>query len=74
MGVLKSGYFTEAEMIAENLITTLARDIRENGLLHEYYNPETGRSSINPGFMNWNGLAALMVPELMAYKGENNEA
>lgn len=74
MGVLKNGYFSEAELIAENLITNLARDIRENGLLHEYYNPETGNSSINPGFMNWNGLAALMVPELLRYKETNHEA
>ncbi len=73
-GMLEFGYYDEAVKIADGLVSNLARDIRENGLLHEYYNPETGKSSINPGFMNWNGLAALMVPELMAYKGENNEA
>jgi len=72
-GVLDCGYYTEALQIAENLVTNLARDIRENGLLHEYYNPETGNSTINPGFMNWNGLAALMVPELIKYREAHDE-
>ena len=32
--------------------------------MHEYYNPENGSSNINLGFMNWNALAGIMVPEL----------
>lgn len=64
-GVLDCGYPDTAENIAVNLVKNLACDIRENGVLHEYYNPETGKSTINPGFMNWNGLAALMIPELL---------
>ena len=63
-GVLNCGYKDVAKDIADNLLSNLIRDINENGLLHEYYNPETGYSSIAPGFMNWNALAGLMVPML----------
>ena len=63
-GVLDCGYYTEALQIAENLVTNLARDIRENGLLHEYYNPETKEPICNPGFVNWNVLAINMADEL----------
>lgn len=63
-GLLNYGYWEEAKQIAENLLTNLCRDLDENGALHEYYNSETGISNINLGFMNWNALAGLMVPEL----------
>ena len=66
-GVLNYGYYDIAESIAENLITVMINDINANGVLHEYYNPETGKSNINPGFMNWNALAGLMIPELLKY-------
>ena len=46
----------------------LYRDICENGAMHEYYNPETGKSDINLGFMNWNALAGLMIKELHGYE------
>lgn len=45
----------------------MINDINANGVLHEYYNLETGKSNINPGFMNWNALAGLMIPELLKY-------
>ena len=63
-GLLNYGYRAEAEQVARNLLTNLCRDLTENGALHEYYNPETGISNINLGFMNWNALAGLMVPDL----------
>lgn len=64
-GLLNYNYIEEAKAVAENLLSNLAKDIRENGAMHEYYNPETGTSNINLGFMNWNALAGLMVPELL---------
>lgn len=67
-GLLNYGYFEEAEQVARNLLGNLCRDLDENGALHEYYNPETGISNINLGFMNWNALAGLMVPELILRK------
>ena len=65
-GLLNYGYIDEAKQLCENLLSNLCRDMRENGALHEYYNPETGKSDIALGFMNWNALAGLMVPELIA--------
>ena len=63
-GLLNYGYINEAKALCENLLSNLVRDIKENGAMHEYYNPETGKSSINLGFMNWNALAGLMVDEI----------
>ena len=65
-GLLNYGYIDEATKLCENLLTNLCRDIKENGALHEYYNPETGKSNIGFGFMNWNALAGLMVPEILS--------
>lgn len=65
MGLINYGYFYEAMQVASNLLSNLCRDLSANGALHEYYNPETGISNINLGFMNWNALAGLMVPELL---------
>lgn len=59
-GLLNYGYFDEAKAVSNNLISALAEDIESNGAMHEYYNPETGKSTINKGFMNWNALAGLM--------------
>ena len=74
-GLLNYGYISEAKELARNLLSNMCRDIRENGLLHEYYNPETGLSNMTPGFMNWNALAGLMVPKLIeAEKKQDNKA
>ena len=62
-GLLNYGYKKEAKTVAENLQKTLYEDLKTNGCMHEYYNPETGKSSINAGFMNWNALAGLMETE-----------
>lgn len=61
MGLWNYSYFNEAKQVANNLISNLCRDLNENGLLHEYYNPETGTSNIGAGFMNWNALSAIMA-------------
>jgi putative isomerase len=72
-GLLNYGYVEEAEQVAKNLLGTLCRDLDENGALHEYYNPETGISNINLGFQNWNALAGVMVPELIAYRSQQTD-
>lgn len=66
-GLLNYGFYDKAELLCKNLLSNLCSDIDENGAMHEYYNPETGKSNINLGFMNWNALAGLMVPELRKY-------
>lgn len=67
-GLLNYGYINEAIKIAENALKNLYRDICENGAMHKYYNPETGKNDINLGFMNWNDLAELMIKELHGYE------
>lgn len=62
-GLANYGYSREAARLAANVQANLVHDIEENGTIHEYYHPETGRSSINPGFLNWNTLAGRMIPD-----------
>lgn len=71
-GLLKYGYLDEAAQITANILTCLCNDLEMNNCLHEYYNPETGKSNINSGFMNWNALAGLMVPDIINETGKNN--
>ena len=59
-GLLNYGFYDIAEKLSDNVVAHLERDISQNGVLHEYYNPENGFSSIGAGFMNWNALAGLM--------------
>ena len=59
-GLKKYDYCDLAARQADNIIDLLANDYKNNGLLHEYYNPETGKGVSGPGFWNWNLLACLM--------------
>lgn len=68
IALLNYGYVDEAKKLCENLLSNLVCDIQENGAMHEYYNPETGKSSINLGFMNWNALAGIMADEFKTYE------
>ena len=54
------GYEKEATELDEKTIRLFEQDIIAEGLLHEYYNPETGEPINNPGFQNWNLLALNM--------------
>lgn len=58
--LLNYGYEKEAKLAAENLINTLYADFKECGAFHEYWNGETGKSTIKKGFMNWNALIGIM--------------
>lgn len=59
-GLVNYGYTDIANEIAENLKNNMYKDFKECGAFHEYYNPETGKSTINKGFMNWNALIERM--------------
>lgn len=60
-GLLRYGYEKEARELAEKTVSMLEADLRACGEMHEYYDPETGRPIINPGFQNWNLLALNMA-------------
>lgn len=63
-GLMNYGYRKEAELICEETLELLGRDLEKTGSLHEYYNPFTGEPIMNGGFVNWNILALNMVDEL----------
>lgn len=60
-GLLNYKYDEEADLLAEKTISMFGKDLKENGLLHEYYNPETGEGMNNPGFQSWNLLVNNMI-------------
>lgn len=55
------GMREEALDMAEKTVRLFGEDLRENGALHEYYDPETGKGVMNPGFQNWNYLVLNMI-------------
>lgn len=59
-GLLQYGYDDTAAELAEKTIRILGEDLKNSGVLHEYYDPETGSPIINPGFQNWNLLSINM--------------
>ena len=66
--LLNYGYTSLAEQVMVNLHKTLANDIRNNGVLHENYNAETGQPLYAPYYGSWNTLADLMPEELKTGK------
>ena len=60
-GLVDYGFHSEAKELCAKIINLLGRDIQENGAMHEYYVPETGKGVMNLGFMNWNYLVANMI-------------
>ena len=63
MGLVRHGFRTEALDFCAKAVNLLGRDVAENGGMHEYYEPETGRGVMNLGFMNFNYLIANMIAE-----------
>lgn len=59
-GLVKYEFNDIAEVLAKKTITLFAEDIKKTGVLHEYYDPESGKPILNPGFQNWNLLAVNM--------------
>lgn len=67
-GLVKYGFEREAAALAEKSVHLFETDIAVSGELHEYYDPESGRPIMNPGFQNWNLLSLNMQAWL---RGEN---
>lgn len=59
-GLVKYGYNDIASQLAHKTIDMFEKDILQCGQMHEYYDPESGKPIINPGFQNWNLLAINM--------------
>ena len=51
----------EARELAAKTVALFGRDLRQEGALHEYYDPDTGAPIINKGFQNWNYLVLNMI-------------
>ena len=62
--LMRYGRTNEAEKLAADHLACLAADYRDNGCLHEYYEPTTGKGLTHPGFVNWNSCANLLGKEL----------
>ena len=60
-GLVDYGIDKEAQELAEKTITLFGEDLRKEGALHEYYDPDSGEPIINKGFQNWNYLVLNMV-------------
>ena len=60
-GLADYGFKKEARQMAEKTITLFGEDLRKEGALHEYYNPENGDPIMNKGFQNWNYLVLNML-------------
>jgi putative isomerase len=69
-GLTDYGFVDEAERLALDVNRLMANDIERNGLLHEYYHPDTGEGLTHPGFLNWNTLAVRMRQDDAAGVGE----
>ncbi len=61
LGLLNYGYTELAKEICEKTIEMFGKDIEENGEMHEYYDPETGKGVHNKGFQSWNLLVVNMI-------------
>lgn len=57
----KYSYHAEADRLAETMINLLHNDLKQNGMLHEYYSPESGAGVCGENFMSWNALAGLFT-------------
>ena len=65
-GLMRYGYSREAQELCEKTIRLLGRDVESSGVMHEYYDPDSGAPIINPGFQNWNMLVLNMIDFLEA--------
>ena len=67
-GLLKYGYVEEAKTLAEKTVALFEKDLAETGVIHEYYDPESGAPIRNPGFQSWNLLSINMLAWLNGEK------
>lgn len=60
-GLERYGFQKEAAALADKTIALLAKDLKANGSLNEYYHPDTGAALSHKGFMDWNLLVLEMI-------------
>ncbi len=60
-GLVRYGMDEQARELCRRTVSLYGNDLKINGSLHEYYNPDTGEGIINPGFQNWNYLVLNMI-------------
>ena len=60
-GLVKYGFNNDAKKLAAKTIRLFGKDFKQNGALHEYYEPDTGEPVMNKGFQNWNYLVLNMI-------------
>lgn len=60
-GLADYGFKKEARLMANKTIALFGEDLKREGALHEYYNPDTGAPIMNKGFQNWNYLVLNMI-------------
>ena len=60
-GLADYGMTKEARALARKTVALFGEDLRREGALHEYYDPDTGDPIINKGFQNWNYLVLNMI-------------
>lgn len=60
-GLADYGFKKEARAMAQKTVALYGSDLKKEGALHEYYNPDTGEPIINKGFQNWNYLVLNMI-------------
>lgn len=72
-GMLNYGFMDEAKELLDGTLRLLGEDLRQNGCLHEYYNPFDGSPVMNGGFINWNVLALNMAQEFEERKIADQE-
>ena len=66
-GLVNCGFDEEARALVQKTVKLFGQDLEKNGLLHEYYDPDSGVGVNNPGFQNWN----LLVNNMLAwYEGK----
>lgn len=67
-GLADYGFKKEARALARKTVALYGSDLKNEGALHEYYNPDTGEPIINKGFQNWNYLVLNMIAWLEGRK------
>ena len=67
-GLADYGFKKEARTMAQKTVALYGSDLKKEGALHEYYNPDTGEPIINKGFQNWNYLVLNMIAWLEGRK------
>ena len=60
-GLADYSFKREARQMAEKTVALFGEDLKKEGALHEYYDPDTGTPIMNKGFQNWNYLVLNMI-------------